>query len=328
MSKIQGKERVLKLAKSTGVVAFVAALAACTPTAEVTYSLERKSDVSIAYQLATSTVAIGVSATVDGSSLGGVSFETIDLSQRTIELKNGRWMDGNTPVALVAFVGPSASPNHLVWIEPTESIWKDVAIAPSYRPNTLLLKELAIDTKDNRKEVIETVGAVAVGLVKAAAGVPFSLTLDDNRPQAPPASAQRGQILQLPIILSLEDLTRQISRGGATIGFQAGQETKNLTFESELARSGKRRALLTSECRQGTLTLTPTGGAPIPFGITYADPKKVMTLPLPSKGKIELGSLCGGNVVIEQATKSSGKEIADTLFAQIEQLRKAVSPNN
>ena len=328
MLKTHANARRAKFAQSTGIVALLTALAACTPTAEVTYSRERKSDVSIAYQLATSTVAIGISATIDGSSLGGVSFETIDLSQRTIELKGGRWMDGDNPVALVAFVGPSASPNHLVWIEPTESIWKDVAVAASYRPNTLLLKELAIDTKDNRKEVIETVGAVAVGLVKVAAGMPFSATLDGEKPPAPQTNAERGAVLQLPIILSLEDLMRQRSQGGATIGFQQGPETKNLTFENELARTGKRRALLTSECRQGTLTLTPTGGAPIPFGITYADPRKVMTLPLPTKGKIELGSLCGGNVVIEQATKSTGKEIADTLFAQIEQLRKAVNPSN
>lgn len=361
MSKIQGKERVLKLVKSTGVVAFVAALAACAPTAEVFYSSKKeagvKGDTTFEYRLATSTIAIGIAKKdkiPDGSSLGGVTVDTIDLAQRKVTFNGTGWAEGQTPVTLVAYVAPSPSDTHRVFLQPADSLWQTVTIAPTYRPNSLLLKEVAIDTKDNRKDVIETVGAVALGVVKLAAVFAIASAT------SPSSTAVE---LNLPIVLRLDELpasngTKTLprannveyswerSRSPAPATTQASSAailattpnpgtaaavtpapSADPTLATELDIKSARRALFTSECREGILTLkTKSGDELMAFNLTVADPSAIRTIPLPAKGKIELDPLCGGNTTIEQATRATGKELADALFAQIDQLQKAFAP--
>jgi hypothetical protein len=333
MLKKQGIERTATLSKSTGIAALVAALAACAPTAEVFYSESKapdvKGDTTFEYRLATSTIAIGIAKKdkiPDGASLGGVAFDTIDLSERTVTFNGTGWVEGQTPVTLVAYVAPSPSPKHRVFLEPVDSLWKTVTFAPSYRQNSLLLKEVAIDTKDNRKDVIETVGAIAVGVVKVA--TTFALLRKMDPPQVPPT-------LKLPIILTLDDLrgaqTEKTIRDASGVkyvsSFPAAAADPASALKNEVTGGGARRALFTSECREGVLSFQD-GEDKIfaKFNLTVADPSTVRTIPLPAKGKIELDPLCGGNTTIEQATRSTGKELAETLFAQIEQLRKAFSP--
>jgi len=320
--------------KAFAAIGIALSLSACEVTSSVKYySADTRpkgaaGDTLIEYQLATSTIAIGIAAkakAVDGSSIVGVGSDAIDLSRRTIHWDGTTWRAGpganDEVVSLVVHVAPSSSPAHSVFLKPDDTIAKTVTLAPVYRENTRLLRELSVNTEDHRKEVIETIGTIAVGVAKLAA--------------VGAAAAAVKPTLDLPIVIGLEKLRTSsgllddaANRQVAYTSSLGAVPADSTTLSDEVQNKESRRAIFTSVCRDVDLTLTPSGAGNLRFGFVVADPTKVQTIPLPTKGKVEFGTLCGGNVTIEQAARTSNKELAETLFAQVEALRKAMSPTN
>lgn len=301
----------------------------------------------ILFQLTDSAIAIGTTATkptqVGAGGVASASKSEIDLGTKTVQCVEIEGQTapvcGDKDTAIAALVAPITYDDAVYAMAPHDSAFSTTKIAPSYVPDTLRFKSLSIDTEDHRKEVIETVGTVAVSLAKlAAVGAVAASAAPDAR-----VVKDTTESLNLPTVIELSDAKTATSTSPKGLPNNDSTDTAKrwryyLEFLDTPQKNGYykladlnggttiTRAAVTSVCRPARLVLLSPRNKELQFGVTVADPQHLMSLPIPAKGKIEFSDFCGGNVTIEQETKTSNKDLADALFKQVDDLRQVLKP--
>ena len=210
-------------------------------------------------------------------------------------------------------------------IEPTRSWFIYTHMAPSYYPNSLRLQTLEISVEDKRMEALDTVGAIAVGSAKIAAGPGAggfgAHALGMTTPSKPK--------LQLPVVIDLADAKKAQSTPAPLAGNPGW--TYTLRFLDDPDRMGFRRssdvsnvhgAVVTALCRPVAITLTAPA-VKLVLGTTVADPDYILPIPLPPSGSLNFGTLCGADVKMQSVTSVKANDFVNAFVSDVQQVRNA-----
>ena len=230
--------------------------------------------------------------------------------------------------ALAAVAVPVDYTGEYLAIVPRSRHLVSTSIAPTYIPNSLRLRSLAIEVKDHRLEAINAIGAVASGVVSLAAQARKNEDDGDTPPAPPPAT------LNLPLAIDLGEVKAAAQNAVALPGNRGWSYTAQFLddpekagFQRLKARTGIHAALLTSVCRQLSIVLLHKNGKLAPtrvvLVVTVADPDFIETIPLPAKGAVTPHPLCGADVQAQPVTEIGADEFAAAFFKQVAAIRAA-----
>jgi hypothetical protein len=204
-------------------------------------------------------------------------------------------------------------------IEPHQRDFQHTFLAPTYYPNSLRLWTLTLDVKDSRQEAVDTLSAVISGAAKASQSMFRSL--------APTP-------LKLPVVIDLADAKRTIDGGEAPLPLNEGVWWYKIAFLDDPDRAGFLRladrgqvhqAILTSLCRPLQISLT-NHSTTLVLGVTVADPDYLLTVPLPAKGQVTLGALCGADVQMQAVVEKPVDQVVTSFFNAVASTRTAQKP--
>lgn len=204
-------------------------------------------------------------------------------------------------------------------IEPHQRKFQTTFLAPTYYPNSLRLASLSIDVKDSREEAIDTLSAVIAGGASASKSLFRSL--------APTP-------LKLPVVIDLADAKKTIAGGEAPLPLNEGVWWYKVRFLDDPDRAGflkladrgqVHQAILTSLCRPLQISLT-NHSTTLVLGVTVADPDYLLTVPLPAKGLVALGTLCGADVQMQAIVEKPVDQVVTSFFNAVGSVRTAQKP--
>lgn len=211
-------------------------------------------------------------------------------------------------------------------IEPERHNFMRTSIAPAYFPRSLRLKLLTIEVKDQRKELIDTVGAAAVGVARItqpAVGARSGL----------PGEAEPPKTLNLPVTFDLATAKRTLTEGPQPLPLNPGwtysihfiDDPEGAGFLKLAERGSVHGAILTSLCRPMQITLK-NGDVALQLGVTVADPDYLTATPLPPKGSVVFDDLCGVDIQAQPYTEVPTNELVSDFFNQVQALRVETAP--
>ncbi|HEY1562045.1 MAG TPA: hypothetical protein VGF71_14350 [Caulobacteraceae bacterium] len=204
-------------------------------------------------------------------------------------------------------------------IEPHQRDFQHTFLAPTYYPNSLRLWTLTLDVKDSREEAVDTLSAVISGAAKASQSMFRSL--------APTP-------LKLPVVIDLADAKKTIAGGEAPLPLNEGVWWYKVAFLDDPDKAGflkladrgqVHQAILTSLCRPLQISLT-NHSTTLVLGVTVADPDYLLTVPLPAKGQVTLGSLCGADVQMQAVVEKPVDQVVTGFFNAVASTRTAQKP--
>lgn len=188
--------------------------------------------------------------------------------------------------------------------------------------NTDLLASIGTEVEDKRVKYIETAGAVAVGLLGAAAlaGSDKELPLSiDSYQLLRAANVKRDEGVAYGIVTAPDKTSVKFT---AAIGPVKPDALDTSTYSAK-ANETAQETIIHSACRSITVTFSdgPLGGQQ--FSATIADPRFVQTVKYPEKGSIEFHTACGANTTSSASGASSSLDILNALIAQSKTVREA-----
>ncbi len=201
-------------------------------------------------------------------------------------------------------------------IEPHQRHFETTFLAPTYYPNSLRIATLSIDVKDSREEAVDTLSAVIAGGASASKSLFRSL--------APTP-------LKLPVVIDLADAKKTIDGGEAPLPLNEGVWWYKVRFLDDPDRAGflkladrgqVHQAILTSLCRPLQISLT-NHSTTLVLGVTVADPDYLLTVPLPAKGMVSLGTLCGADVQMQAIVEKPVDQVVTSFFNAVGSVRSA-----
>ncbi|NIJ06685.1 hypothetical protein FHS31_000267 [Sphingomonas vulcanisoli] len=296
--------------KRCAILSFSLLLAGCAVTPQVNYHLlsdRPRSDKWIPYQLTDTSIAIGIAS----------DKTPVDLAPTTIQCKlGGRCRDENGSVRVGALGSPIPFSGAIFAIEPISRHFVETSITPSYFDNSLRLKSLDVEVRDHRLEAINTIGAIAVGAAKLAAGETQGTSTD-------------ALALNLPIVIDLKDVKAPPAPPTVpnnpdwTYSAEFLDDPAASGFLPRSARTSVHGAILTSACRTLRIDLV-SGAFKVTVRTTVADPDWLVAVPLPNKGTVNFHPLCAADVQPGAHTVTTSDALAEATFKQIDALRAAV----
>ena len=222
---------------------------------------------------------------------------------------------------VAATAAPVDDEREVLALEPRGRWLVTTSLSPTYLPNSLRLRTLAVAVADRRLEAINTAGAIAAGGRSLLSG---------PGPEARSASGEGANLpLSLPLVLDLGWL-KAASDWRAAPG-APGWEVK-ARFLDDPAKAGfiaradigkVHGAAVTSTCRRLEVELRVQGQADLAYTVTVADPDWLTPTPLPVKGAIVFQPLCGADAQAQPTITVGDDAIAQAFFRQIGALRAA-----
>ncbi|MET2530064.1 hypothetical protein [Ralstonia pseudosolanacearum] len=227
---------------------------------------------------------------------------------------------------LKAVVTPAPT-STLYAIQPQNNIANKTTLTATYFDNSLLLKKIGFEYKNQTVQAIQAAGGVLV------AAAPFIALFAENR------DIEGSSPLKIPAVidvthpqwctfLSIDNASpdwkyRLIPSKGACDG-QAG--VKPPAPEGAIEKDGffsdpkEKRVFVTSSCRDVTLEIKHAkDDGKYNFPLTIADPNWLYTYTIPEKGSVSLHTVCGADI---QADADSSNDLV--AFAAIQEIFKQV----
>jgi hypothetical protein len=229
---------------------------------------------------------------------------------------------------------------------PKETFYYKPNISVSYVTNSYAIKTLGAAAEDNRVQIIQAVGGALTALA------PLVLALD-----ASPASPTPVQsALPLPVVIDLTPVDFGRSDAGSCVYSASGAAAEVIpdanwcaitgttgdwqyvvqvkaltpgttdrdTFFAQAEKS-EVRLFPVPVCQNVTLSVRPKGAAGhMDFDLTVADPRRVATFRVPSKGSITPGDVCGADLTVSTSTSTSAADVANAVAKQAAAIQKAL----
>jgi len=230
---------------------------------------------------------------------------------------------------------------------PKETFYYKPNISVSYVANSYAIKTLGAAAEDNRVQIIQAVGGALTALA------PLVLALDASSSQP----ALDKPLLPLPVVIDLTPVDFGRSDEGSCVhatkdagakeaiddanwcditgtkgGWQYVVQVKALTpgttnREQFFAHAEKSdvRLFPVPVCQNVTLSVRPKGNSEhMDFDLTVADPRRVATFRVPSKGSITPGDVCGADLTVSTSTSTSASDVANAVAKQAAAIQKAL----
>jgi hypothetical protein len=229
---------------------------------------------------------------------------------------------------------------------PKETFYYKPNISVSYVTNSYAIKTLGAAAEDNRVQIIQAVGGALTALA------PLVLALDAS--PASPAPVQSA--LPLPVVIDLTPVDFGRADAGSCVYSASGGASEVIPDANWCAITGTKgdwqyvvqvkaltpgttdrdkffaqaeksevRLFPVPVCQNVTLSVRPKGTAEhMDFDLTVADPRRVATFRVPSKGSITPGDVCGADLTVSASTSTSAADVANAVAKQAAAIQKAL----
>ncbi|AEG67597.1 hypothetical protein PP715_17565 [Ralstonia solanacearum] len=225
---------------------------------------------------------------------------------------------------LKAVVTPAPT-STLYAIQPQNTLINKTALTATYFDNSLLLKKVGFEYKNQTVQAIQAVGGVLVAAAPFLAFFSDTKEIDDHSALKIPAvidATSPQWCMPLPIDKATPEWKyRLIPSQGACdgqVGVKPSAPDGAIEKNEFFSDTKEKSVFVTSSCRDIILEITNSkDDGKYNFPLTIADPNWLYTYTIPENGAVSLHSICGADI---QAGADSSNDLV--AFAAIQEIFK------
>ncbi|WP_123961362.1 hypothetical protein [Dickeya fangzhongdai] len=212
-----------------------------------------------------------------------------------------------------------------IGVAPKESLFTKTSINITKVDNTDRVKEIGVDTEDNREKIIKEFGALAVAGTTLVARSTSRKTL----PVAKTDTAQTEVVNIDDAILNrnheslplFRDYNAEITLGSVPVdAIPAAWITQSSAENLDKIK----HHFIYASCRDAVIKIRKDKIVQETIYARVSDPRYVQAVALPVKGKVTTHSQCGVSVVTEKNSQSTDTAVLTALLNEIKDLKDAV----
>lgn len=226
-------------------------------------------------------------------------------------------------------VSAIADQSRRIGVDPTKNVWSSTKVNIEKVANTERVANIGVETTDNAKTFITTVGGLIVKALTFAAPTVASAAVDAPAPEEKcvfiPEKGATSYALPGSTIKEATGVVKAKTGGGNSC-FQISYgavPAEAIPFE-KLPIETKSEHYYFSACRELTVSLTTSDGTSVTEAFRVPDSNWLQKVAFPYTGSIAMHSVCGVSVTTTaQANPMAPYEFATELLKQAELIRKA-----
>ncbi|OOC15233.1 hypothetical protein BM451_02180 [Dickeya dadantii] len=219
-----------------------------------------------------------------------------------------------------------------VGISPKESLFTKTNISMSKLENTDRVKEIGVDTEDNREKAVKEFGALAIAVTKF---IPMTL-FSTNKNKTVQTKIVETKIVETKTVdidekilnenkksIDLSDgYSAEIALGSVPVdAISADWVVPSLPENLDKIK----HHFIYASCRDAVIEVKKTGIVEETIYARVSDPRYVQAVALPVKGKVTTHSQCGVSVVTEKNSQSTDTAVLTALLNEIKGVKDAVN---
>lgn len=222
--------------------------------------------------------------------------------------------------ALTIGVSAIADDTKRIGIDPTKNVWSSTKVNIEKVANTDRVASIGVETTDNAKTFITTVGGLLVQIVSAGAAA----LVPEKCVFTPGQSATSFELPGSPSKKATEMVEAKTSDGTSCIKIKYGAAPVEAIQFKDLPTETKTEHYYYSACRDLEVKVTTSDGASVTEKFRVPDSNWLQKVAFPYKGSIAMHSVCGVSVTTTgQANPMAPYEFATEVLKQAEAIRKA-----
>ncbi|WOA51395.1 hypothetical protein [Dickeya solani] len=214
-----------------------------------------------------------------------------------------------------------------IGIAPKESLFTKTSINITKVDNTDRVKDIGVDTEDNREKIVKEFGALAVaGIAFAEEGYHrkiFSMTKSESDTIQTKVVNIDDTILNRnnESLHLFRDYDAKITLGDVPVD---AIPAAWITQSSAENLNKIKHHFIYASCRDAVIEVKKAGIVEETIYARVSDPRYVQAVALPVKGKVTTHSQCGVSVVTEKNSQSTDVAVLTALLNEIKDLKDAV----
>ncbi|WP_448622275.1 hypothetical protein [Dickeya fangzhongdai] len=214
-----------------------------------------------------------------------------------------------------------------VGISPKESLFTKTNISMSKIENTDRVKDIGVDTEDNREKAVKEFGALAIAVTKI---IPTPLSSTNNN------KTVQTKIVETKTV-DIDD--KILNENGTSIDLSDG-------YSAEIALGSVpvdaisadwvvpslpenldkiKHHFIYASCRDAVIKVKKAGAVEETVYVRVNDPRYLQAVALPVKGKVTTHSQCGVSVVTEKNSQSTDTAVLTALLNEMKNVKDAVA---
>ncbi|MEI7361157.1 hypothetical protein [Dickeya dadantii] len=208
-----------------------------------------------------------------------------------------------------------------IGIVPKESLFTKTSINITKVDNTDRVKEIGVDTEDNREKIVKEFGALAVAGITAIAWSSTPTTKSDTA-QTKVVNIDDTILNRNNESLNLfRDYDAEITLGSVPVdAIPADWITQSSAENLDKIKNH----FIYASCRDAVIKIRKDKIVQETIYARVSDPRYVQAVALPVKGKVTTHSQCGVSVVTEKNSQSTDTAVLTALLNEIKDLKDAV----
>ncbi|MBO8136512.1 hypothetical protein [Dickeya fangzhongdai] len=214
-----------------------------------------------------------------------------------------------------------------VGISPKESLFTKTNISMSKIENTDRVKDIGVDTEDNREKAVKEFGALAIAVTKFIP-IPLSSTNNNKTVQTKIVETKTVDIDDKILnengkSIDLSDgYSAEIALGSVPVdAISADWVVPSLPENLDKIK----HHFIYASCRDGVIKVKKAGAVEETVYVRVNDPRYLQAVALPVKGKVTTHSQCGVSVVTEKNSQSTDTAVLTALLNEMKEVKDAVA---
>ncbi|WKV50796.1 hypothetical protein [Dickeya fangzhongdai] len=217
-------------------------------------------------------------------------------------------------------------------ISPKEGLFTKTNISMSKIENTDRVKDIGVDTEDNREKMVKEFGALAISVTKL---IPMTL-FSKNKNKTVQTKIVETKIVETKTVdiddkilndngksFDLSDgYSAEIALGSVPAdAISADWVTSSLPENLDKIK----HHFIYASCRDGVIKVKKAGAVEEIIYVRVNDPRYLQAVALPVKGKVTTHSQCGVSVVTEKNSQSTDTAVLTALLNEMKEVKDAVA---
>ncbi|RNM05010.1 hypothetical protein [Dickeya undicola] len=217
-------------------------------------------------------------------------------------------------------------------ISPKESLFTKTNINMSKIENTDRVKDIGVDTEDNREKAAKEFGALAIAVTKI---IPMTL-FSTNKNKTVQTKIVETKIVETKAV-DIDDkiLNENVKSIDLSDGYSAEITLASVPVDaipadwitSSLPENLDKikHHFIYASCRDGVIKVKKAGAVEETLYVRVNDPRYLQAVALPVKGKVTTHSQCGVSVVTEKNSQSTDTAVLTALLNEMKNVKDAVA---
>lgn len=224
--------------------------------------------------------------------------------------------------------------NTLYAIKSANAWYIDAKYTISYQQNSSMLKSFGVELIDNRAKYIQELGSVAAALIPFLIGAPPKVQDDILRKILPynvnvnecfgTALDMKGDGNLVSCEMPLKDKDGKDTDWKVIVVTDRNDQSKTTSYESFFTKDGYVSTdFPVPDCKEGFVYLKYQNEIQYLSPITFTNPTRLTTVPIPAKGSVTYHPICSADTVYAPADVAKPLDLLKTTIDQVVAAKKA-----